>query len=255
MDATIIDGRYLLLEPLGSGGEAQVFRARDNTDESDVALRLSLNPGTPSAAVDPPALHDSWVRLLNVGSDSVFGAYQIFELLAGWTLAELIQVGPLEPDDWRLLVVQTLDALDALHEIGWVHGDLNADNLFQTEAGWKLLELPFYRFAPPANRSPVFGSIHTIAPEQIDRAPASIQSDLYSIACLYYYAASGTYPHPGANSREIAIHCLRFSPEALGPKAPQLPAEWCDWVITLLARDPAQRVYSPTAARQLLGVA
>jgi serine/threonine protein kinase len=248
MDATIIDGRYLLLNPLGSGGEAQVFRARDNTDESDVALRLSINPGSACSAAEPPAHHDGWVRLLGVGNDSVFGAYQIFELLAGWTLAELIKVGTLNTEDWRKLVWQTLDALDDLHAGGWIHGDLNADNLFETAAGWKLLELPFHRFSPPENRSAVYGSIHTIAPEQIDRAPASVQTDLYSMACLYYYAASGSYPHPGANSREIAIHCLRFPPEPLAQKAPQLPAAWCEWIMGLLARDPAQRLYSPGAA-------
>jgi serine/threonine-protein kinase len=167
----------------------------------------------------------------------------------------LIPSGTLAPEDWRTFVGQSLDAVDALHAAGWVHGDLNADNLFQSSTGWKLLELPFYRFAPPAKRSALFGSIHTLAPEQIDGAPADALSDLYSLGCLSYYAAAGTYPHPGANSREVAIHCLRFPPEPLGEKAPGLPAPWCDWVMTLLAREPAQRFSSVAAARQLLGVA
>jgi serine/threonine protein kinase len=117
-----------------------------------------------------------------------------------------------------------------------------------------LLELPFFRFDPPAGRSALFGSIHTLAPEQIDGAAPSVSADLYSLGCLYYYAASGAHPHPGASSQEVAIHCLRFSPEPLREKAPALPAPWSDWVMILLAREPGQRCPSVAAARQLLGL-
>jgi eukaryotic-like serine/threonine-protein kinase len=255
MDATIIDGRYLLIETLGSGGEANVYRALDNVDKTEVALRLSLYLGTlPEAVgVKPPAtLHPGWVRLLTPGTDQVNGDYQIFELLEGATLSNLIKNAPLDTDAWRLFADQSLDAVEALHAAGWVHGDLNADNFFHTTSGWKLLELPFYRLTPPEARSPIFGSIHTLAPEQIDGAEADVLSDLYSLGCLYYYAASGAYPHPGATSQEVAIHCLLFPPEPLGDKAPHLPAAWADWVMNLLARERAQRISSVAGAHQLL---
>jgi serine/threonine protein kinase len=258
MDATIIDGRYLLLEVLGAGGEANVYRAHDTADDSEVALRLSLYLGTLPEAIDikpPETLHDGWVRLLRSGTDQINGDYQVFELLEGATLSNLIKTAPLTVEAWRLFVDQSLDALDALHASGWVHGDLNADNFFHTTAGWKLLELPFYRLTPPEERSPIFGSIHTIAPEQIDGAEADVLSDLYSLGCLYYYAASGAYPHPGANAQEVAIHCLLFPPEPLAEKAPHLPEAWADWVMTLLARKPAERFATAKQACQLLGVA
>jgi serine/threonine protein kinase len=253
MENTLIDGRYLLLADLGSGGEARVFRARDTTTGDEAALRLALRPGTPTPRDSLPAFHDGWVRLLAAGSDPRYGAYQVFELLEGRTLGQL--TGPLGPDEWRLFVGQSLDAVEALHAAGWTHGDLNAGNFFQTASGWKLLELPFLRLEPPAGRSALFGSIHTLAPEQIDGARADVRSDLYALGCLYYYAASGAYPHPGANSQEVAVHCLRFAPDPLGEKAPGLPAPWSAWVMTLLARDPRHRFPNVAAARQLLGVA
>lgn len=255
MENTLIDGRYLLLAAIGAGGEARVFRARDTTDDTEIAVRLALQPNTHNAPIRPPAFHDGWVRLLAAGTDPQYGSYQVFELLEGRTLGQLVRPGPLNPDEWRFFVDQSLDAVEALHASGWIHGDLNADNIFQAVSGWKLLELPFLRFDPPPGRSALFGSIHTLAPEQFDGAQPSIQTDLYALGCLYYYAASGAWPHPGANAQEVAIHCLRFAPEPLGEKAPGLPAPWSKWTMSLLAREPGRRPPSIAAARQLLGIA
>ena len=255
MENTIIDGRYELLTAIGSGGEARVFRARDTATGDEFALRLALRPGTSAAREQSPPFHDGWVRLISMGTDSQHGAYQVFELLEGRTLGQLIRSRPLDPRDWRFFVDESLDAVEALHDAGWIHGDLNADNLFQTADGWKLLELPFLRLDPPDSHSPLFGSIHTLAPEQIDGTRADVRSDLYALGCLYYYAASGAYPHPGANEQEVAIHCLRFPPDPLPEKAPGLPAPWSDWVMKLVARQPGDRFPTLAEARQRLGVA
>jgi serine/threonine-protein kinase len=255
MENSLIDGRYLLLGAIGAGGEARVFRAQNQETGSEVALRLALNRATQHALLELPAFHEGWVQLLAFGMDPQYGAYQVFELLAGGTLRQAIQAGPFDEAAWCEFVNQSLPAVEALHDAGWPHGDINADNFFRTAAGWKLLELPFLLFDPPAGRSAVFGSIHTLAPEQIDGAPPSVEADIYSLGCLYYYAASGSYPHPGASSVEVAIHSLRFPADPLAEKAPGLPSVWSDWVMQLVARQPRDRPASLAAARQLLGVA
>jgi serine/threonine protein kinase len=255
MENTLIDGRYLLLATIGTGGEARVFRARDPLMESDVALRLALRPGTYAAPDQLPAFHDGWVQLLAAGNDPHYGAYQVFELLEGQTLSQLVRTGTLDPDEWRIFVEQSLNAVEALHDAGWIHGDLNADNFLHSPSGWKLLELPFLRFNPPAGRSALFGSIHTLAPEQFDGQQPDSRSDLYSLGCLYYYAASGAWPHPGASAQEVAIHCLRFEPEPLGEKAQRLPASWSGWVMKLITREPNDRFPSAAAALHELGYA
>lgn len=255
---TLIDGRYLLLEVIGSGGEARVFRARDTSTENEVALRLPFQPVSYTPPQFLPEHHSGWIKMLASGIDSQHRSYQIFELLNGQTLGQLIQAGPLEPPSWRFFADQSLSAITALHSADLVHGDLNADNFFLVTAAtphWKMLELPFQRFDPPANRSRVFGSIHTLAPEQIDGAPATVLSDLYSLGCLYYYAASGQYPHPGSTIQEVAIHCLRFPADPLHEKAPHLPATLSDWVMVLLERDPEKRHLTASAAHQLLRIA
>jgi serine/threonine protein kinase len=255
MENTSIDKRYRLVAPIGAGGEARVFRAHDSTTNTDVALRLA--PGSTQMVFTHavPAHHDRWVKFLDSGSDPQYGFYQTFELLEGRTLRQVIQSAPLEVGDWRFLVDQSLDAVEVLHDAGWVHGDLNADNLFHTDSGWKLLELPFVRLAPQARRSALFGSIYTLAPEQIDGAIATVASDIYALGCLYYFAASGAYPHPGASSTEVAIHCLRFPPDPLDNKARDLSPIMTDWVMHLLQRDAVARPATIAAARHLLRVA
>ncbi|HEY0256973.1 MAG TPA: hypothetical protein VGC39_05990, partial [Candidatus Methylacidiphilales bacterium] len=241
MKDILIGTRYLVLEPIGAGGEAKVFRARDTATGNEVAVRLPHLPVTSPPPSTFPLFYEAWVQLLDSGMDSEYGYYQILELLKGKTLDRLIQEGPLGRDEWFSFVSQSLDAVGTLHIAAWVHGDLNAENFFHLEgmaSQWKLLELPFLRFVPPADRSPLFGNIHTLAPEQFNGAAATVHSDLYALGCLYYYAASGKYPHEGTTSQEVAISCLRFDPDDLREKAPQLPASWCAWVMTLLAREP-----------------
>ena len=258
MKETLLEGRYLLLAAIGSGGEARVFRARDTATGHEVAARLALRPVSSAEPGALPPFHPGWVQLLHTGTDSQQGAYQIFELLEGPTLSWLVKSGPLSPEAWRHFVGQSLDAVAALHEAGWVHGDLNAENFIQAGASgsnWKLLELPFLRFEPPEKRSTLFGSIYTLAPEQLEGKPADALADLYALGCLYYYAAAGEFPHSGGTSQEIAIARLRFAPASLVEKAPHLPAAWGDWVMTMLARASQDRFPSIAAARQLLGVA
>ena len=245
----LIADRYQALELIGSGGEARVFRARDSQAGKEVALRLPKHPTPPQKSPSPAEWHPGWVRLLDSAPD---GSYQVFELLRGETLHKKVERGPLDEKNWLEFVHESLDAVEALHAAGWVHGDLNAENFVRAESSWKLLELPFLRLANPANRSALFGSIHTLSPEQFKGGPADSRSDLYALGCLYYYAMAGEYPHVGSSSQEIAISMLRFSPAPLRQKVPAISAKLSDWVMSLLERDPQSRFPSAAAARRLL---
>lgn len=258
MKDTLIDKRYLVLGPLGSGGEARVFRARDTTTGNDVALRVSREKSMWKAPASLPPFHDGWVRLLDSGSDAVHGPYQVLELLEGMTLSQLIEHAPLDRKEWLVFVNASLNAVEALHHAGWIHSDLSAENLFRlgfASTQWKLLELPFLHFSPATGRSTLFGNIHTLAPERFEGAPADVRSDLYSLGSLYYFAASGHYPHTGETNQEVAINCLRFPPAPLQEKARHLPASWCAWVMTLLERHPQKRFPTASAAHHLLAIA
>ena len=238
-EGALIAGRYQLTTLIGAGGEAQVFRARDGGGEGEVAIRLLGHAQAFPERPQLPEFHPGWVKWLGEGQDADHGAYQVFELLSGQTLSRKLQLGPLDPMDWREFVRQSWDAVEALHRAGWVHGDLHADNFFELEetSSWKLLELPFLRPSVPLERSALFGSIHTLAPEQLNGAPADVAADLFALGCLYYRAAAGEYPHPGTTRQEIAISRLCFAPVPLQEKAPWVSPPWADWVMDLLAKE------------------
>jgi serine/threonine protein kinase len=249
----IIASRYRLEEEIGAGGEARVFRARDLTLESEVAVRVALRPGSVARARIPAHPYPGWVRLLDSGIDEEQGPFQVFELLSGKTLSALVQQAPLEPASWRSFVRQSLDAVEALHEAGWVHGDLNADNFICTTGSiWKLIELPFCHFDAPEDRSPLFGSIYTLAPEQLGGARPGFLADLYSLGCLYYYAGSGGYPNAVGGAQDIVVDRLRFTAAPLAEKASGLLWTETSFVMSLLERDPQKRPANIAAARCLL---
>jgi serine/threonine protein kinase len=165
----------------------------------------------PSPLRQIPEQHPGWVRLLDRGVDATHGAYTVFELLHGETLGAMVARGPISADAWHRFTRQSLEAVGALHRAGWVHGDLNADNfLLHDGTTWKLLDLPFHQSAPAEKRSPLFGSIQTMAPEQFAGQVPDVRSDLYALGCLYYAAAAGIYPLGGGSEAEFAIGRLRF---------------------------------------------
>jgi len=248
----IIAERYEIGEPLGHGGEARDFRARDREANNTVAIRFGERA---DASWHPvfPAPRPGWVRQLDRGFDVQHGAFSTYELLEGETLAAIASRAPLGCATWLDFVRQSLGAVAALHEEGWVHGDLNAGNfLLDGGSTWKLLELPFHQAAPPESRSPLFGSIFTLAPEQIEGRRPDPRSDLYSLGCLYYYAACGAYPHAGGSEADVAVGRLRFAPAPLHELAPALPRHMVDWTLCLLARDAAERPTDAGAALRSL---
>jgi serine/threonine-protein kinase len=260
-EATLFDGRYELLESLATGGEAIVQRARDVQTGNEVAIRLARpehnlsNPGEPAPL---PAFHPGWVRYFRSGRDPRRGPYQVFELLRGETFAQRVKDSRLDPAEWLAFARESLAAVAALHAAGWTHGDLNAGNFVRLEApphAWKLLELPFLHLDSAKPHTSMFGSIHTLAPEQLEGHAAGPASDVYALGCLYYKGASGEFPHHGGTSAEIAIDRLRFPASPLDAKTPAFPAAWAGWVMPLLEREPQKRPDAATAARQLLAIA
>ncbi len=251
-----VAGRYELEELVGAGGEARIFRARDRATGSDVALRLAAIVERESPAGQmPTSLHPAWVRLFYRGLDPEHGSFAVFELLHGQTLGAQVARQPLDLGQVKHFARQALHAVGALHEAGWVHGDLNEDNfLLDSGTTWKLLELPFHRPPPPADRSSLFGRLDTLAPEQIAGQAANAQSDLFALGCLFYYAASGRYPHGEGTAAETAVGRLRFAPKPLSDLAPGLPPQLSAGIMRLLARDPVERPETAGVARPLLGL-
>jgi serine/threonine protein kinase len=206
----ILGGRYELLEVLACGGTATVYRARDRTTRSAVAVKV-LYKGALAAVgefFNQEARLAARIRSPHLVHASDFGEdegrpYIVFDLVPGDALAELFSE-KLMP--WRELCVVVLDllaALDELHRRGITHRDVKPDNVFVMRTlgdhvHVTLLDLGFAAVPPdrritgaPEPSRKVFGTFGFIAPELLAGALPEPRCDLYSVGALMYKMLTG----------------------------------------------------------------
>ena len=173
------------------------------------------------------------------------------ELAEGETLAAHLRAGPL---DWRIAVrvcAEVSAALAAAHAHGIVHRDVKPANVMLTPSGVKVLDFGIATPAGAPDPSPdgmVVGTPAYLAPEQLDRQPATPAADMYALGVLLYYCLTGRLPYA---ARTTAPNCSgaaeASAPEPL-PEIEGLPPEVADLCRRCLADDPAQRPSSLVAA-------
>ena len=206
----ILGGRYELLEVLACGATATVYRARDRTTRSVVAVKV-LYKGALAAVgefFNQEARLAARIRSPHLVHASDFGEddgrpYIVFDLVPGDALAELYSER-LMP--WRELCVVVLDllaALDELHRRGITHRDVKPDNVFVVRTlgdhvHVTLLDLGFAAVPPerritgaPEQSRKVFGTFGFIAPELLAGALPEPRCDLYSVGALMYKMLTG----------------------------------------------------------------
>jgi serine/threonine protein kinase len=246
-------GDYRLLDELGRGGMASVFRA-ERRDEQ-VALKRPLgtvlaNPEfvdrfLREAEIGRALNHPNIVRILERGE--VGGVpYFTMELVAGETLlAYVSRNGALEPRHAARIVVQVAEALDYAHTKGVVHRDLKPSNIMLLPDGVaRVMDFGIARaarFETLTATSSFLGTPHYVAPEMVDGPGASPASDLYSLGVVFFELLTGERPF--AADTPFAIlkkHCLE-EPKPPGRVKPGVPPDLDRIVLQLLRKSPAER--------------
>jgi serine/threonine protein kinase len=229
----VIGDRFELVEPLGRGGFGVVLRARDLELRREVAFKALPPGGTVDegtlreAEVAAQLQHDNLVRLYDHGRCES-GAYLIFELLDGETLAARLRRGSLQLAEALRIAVDVTRALIHAHAQGVLHRDLKPSNVFLTEGGRaKVLDFGLaYLFGDGPARS---GTPGYMAPEQRRGGSEDPRTDLYAVGVLLREMLTGRPPSASGD------------PAASGAEGPQLPRK----VTTLLERttapEPARR--------------
>ncbi len=258
-----LDGRYRLEQRIGVGGMSEVWSAHDEVLDRPVAVKLiapareeqddrveRIRAEARSAA---RLVHPNVASVHDFGTAETAGRevpYLVMELAEGETLAAHLRHGPL---DWRIAVrvcAEVCAALSAAHAHGIVHRDVKPANVILGPAGVKVLDFGIATPSGAADPTPdgmVVGTPAYLAPEQLDRAPATPAADMYALGVLLYYCLSGRLPYVAGTTTELFGIRRRRPPDPL-PAIDGLPPDVADLCARCLAADPAQRPTSLMAA-------
>jgi serine/threonine-protein kinase len=256
---------YRLLERVGEGGTAEVYRA-EHPERGACAFkvlrsRLASDPTVVKrflreAGYGSRVQHPGVVRTYDYGeADGLY--YLALEWADGKSLAEYVhRAGPLAPPLVASVVRQLAAALMAAHRAGIIHRDLKPENIVYdaTHQAVKLLDFGIARDAelPPEERLTrtgfFVGTLKYVAPEALSGELVDGRADIYSLATITYWLLTGQHPHTGRTPRELFQQLLTQPPRPLHQAAPDLrftPALEAA-VMRGLERDPARR--QPTVA-------
>jgi len=260
---------YRLLERVGEGGTAEVYRA-EHPDHGSCAFKV-LRPrlrGDPTAvkrflreaSYGARVRHAGVVRTYDYGeADGLY--YLALEWAGGQSLADFLhQNAPVAPALVADIINQLAHGLAAAHQVGIVHRDLKPENIvYDKESNVaKLLDFGIARDAelPPEERLTrtgfFVGTLQYVAPEALSGELVDARADIYSLATIAYYMLTAHHPFTGRNPRELFQQLLKESPVPLSQALPEarFPPALEAAVMRGLSRDPAQRQSTVTGLAQ-----
>jgi serine/threonine-protein kinase len=192
-------------------------------------------------------------NLVCILAASVHGPPQcvVMPWLDGSTLRAQISAGQIfDLPEVLWFARQAAEGLDALHQAGWMHGDIKPSNLLVSPEGHiTLLDLGFARRHEETGSAVdrcVLGTCNYLAPEWITSAlRADIRSDIYSLGVVLFELFSGRLPFSGRDLAEVATQHMQSAPPNLSRLAPHLPDEAVGLVHQMIAKEPLRRPQTP----------
>jgi eukaryotic-like serine/threonine-protein kinase len=256
---TVLDNRYDVGRPLGSGGMGEVFLARDRVLGRDVALKVLRRQyagdsefaerfkreARSAASLSNPNI----VQVYDRGETEEGSSYIAMEYVPGGTLKEkIVAEGPLGAPEAAALGAQVAEALGAAHERGMVHRDIKPQNVLLTEKGdAKVADFGIARAGSSVTISKtgsVMGTAGYMSPEQALGKPATPKSDLYSLGVVLYEALTGELPFTADNPIAVSMKHVNEPPRPPAEIDPTIPEGMNALVTKLMAKDPEDRYAS-----------
>jgi serine/threonine protein kinase/ABC-type transport system substrate-binding protein len=239
---------YRVLEKIGQGGMGEVYKAEDQKLGRQVALKLL----PPDAAADDKAKrrllqearaasalnHPNIVTIYSIEEAEGF-VFIVMEYVEGKTLKSIINQGAMEPADLIQLGAQVADALAAAHAAGLIHRDIKPSNILVTPSGQaKILDFGLAKLTQVSDQplsseqtmsrltktGMVLGTLSYMSPEQTRGETLDARTDIFSLGCVLYEAATGKMPFSGPSILSV-LHEIATadpqSPSAISNKVPQ----------------------------------
>jgi len=255
-------GRFKIIQLLGKGAMASVFRAQDIRLKRHVALKVVARPdpddqkqaykaqqfireARSAARLDHPHI----VRIYEVDAYKAW-LYIAMELVEGGNLHELVEAtGPLDVARACVLVAEAAEALDHAHASGVLHRDIKPANLMLsrdgrcklTDFGLAQLDDPDDGFAMPSH---AIGTPSFVAPETTVGQPATAQTEVYSLGATLFFLLVGRPPFDGKTIKELARQHREEPVPRLDEIDPAIPATLADAADKAMAKKPGERFAS-----------
>jgi serine/threonine protein kinase len=239
----------------GSGAACAVKVLRPDWEDQETGVKLLQREARAGLAVRHP--HLVRFRHAHVLQPPYF---LVMDLLPGESLRRRLR------RDYRLPIAETVwlirqlaEALGALHQAGFLHGDIKPDNLHLVEGTAVLIDLGFaHRLGENAaflRDGYVLGTACYLAPELCDPLPAEdFASDLFSLGVMLFEALTGKLPYPPGNLRQTFRRHRCDPPADVRQHAGMLPDALVTLVHRLLAHDPDERPSAAAVVQQLIGL-
>ena len=257
MIGEVLGNRYELIEKIGEGGMAIVYKARDNKLNRLVAVKILKKEFANNKDISDKFKKEATalanfsdaniVNVLDVGHEEEGNIdYFVMEYVSGKTLKELIvENGKLNYTVSIGIATQIAKALECAHKNNIIHRDVKPQNILVTESGMvKVTDFGIAKSSTSAtitNTTTIMGSAHYLSPEQAKGTFIDLRSDIYSLGIVLYEMVTGILPFDAESPVTIALKHIQSEP--IDPKkyAPSIPDGLNNLIIKCMSKEPINR--------------
>jgi len=259
--------KYEVLQKIGEGGMATVYRGRHVTLGRDVAIKV-LHPHLSASeknrqrfAREARAIehldHDNILKIFDYSGTEAADCYIVTEFVDGDTLQDVVQTRARLPSEVAALVGMKLSrALEYAHELGIIHRDLKLENVMLRGDGTvKLMDFGIARFLDEMNLTitgALVGSPAYMSPEQAMERVLDARSDLFSLGTLLFHLVTGQMPFTGGNPSIILRNIIEGNRPGVLELAPDMSGSFADLIERLMQTDPSDRIQTAGEVATLL---
>ena len=256
LEGKLLGNRYEIIEKIGNGGMATVYKATDKVLKRNVAVKILRDEFTTDdefikrfeveAQSAARLTHPNIVSIYDVGVDGNL-YYIVMELIQGKTLKEIIvkEKGPL-PWKWSINVsIQIASALEMAHRNNIIHRDIKPHNFIITDDG--VAKVTDFGIAKAVSNSTItafgttIGSVHYFSPEHARGGFTDAKSDLYSLGVVMYEMVTGRVPFDADTPVSVALKHMQEEPVEPIELNPNLPIAVNKIIMRALQKDTTLR--------------
>ena len=261
LEGRLLGNRYEIIEKIGNGGMAMVYKAKCHVLNRFVAVKILRDEFTTDeefikrfsieAQAAASITHPNIVSVYDVGREGNL-YYIVMELIQGKTLKEIIneEGGPL-PWKWSVnIAIQIASALETAHKNNIVHRDIKPHNIIITEDG--IAKVTDFGIAKAVSNSTItafgatIGSVHYFSPEHARGGFTDSKSDIYSLGVVMYEMLTGTVPFDADTPVSVALKHMQEEPKPPIEVNPKIPSAINDIIMKAIRKDTTLRYQTAT---------